>query len=81
MLALRKLRPDARSTAFYNIQTRREKHPDEFRRDVQTLFGLLEQGKLHPAIAGIAPLAEAAEVHRRIDGAEIAGKVVLACNP
>ena len=81
LLGLWKLRPDGRSTVFYNIQTRREKHPDEFRRDVQALFGLLQQGKLHPAIAGTAPLADVAEVHRRIDRAEIAGKVVLACNP
>lgn len=77
LLGLWKLRPDGRGSTFYNIQTRREKLPDEFREDVQALFSLLQQGKLHPAIEGTAPLAAAADVHRRIEKAEIAGKVVL----
>ena len=81
LLGLWRLRPDGRSTTFYNIQTRREKHPQEFRVDVERLFELLKSGQLHPAIAGTAPLAEAADVHRRIDNAEIAGKVVLICQP
>jgi NADPH:quinone reductase-like Zn-dependent oxidoreductase len=80
LLGLWKLRPDGRHTTFYNIQTRREKHPQEFRLDVQALFELLQRGKLHPAIAGTASLEEVAEVHRRIDNAEIAGKVVLMCH-
>jgi NADPH:quinone reductase-like Zn-dependent oxidoreductase len=80
LLGLWKLRPDGRHTTFYNIQTRREKHPEDFRRDVEALFELLAKGKLQPAIAGTAPLDEVADVHRRIDNAEIAGKVVLVCN-
>tara|TARA_R110002110_G_scaffold91264_2_gene237459 strand:- start:80563 stop:81588 length:1026 start_codon:yes stop_codon:yes gene_type:complete len=75
-----KLVPDGRSSCFYNIQTRREKHPQEFREDVEALFSLLHEGQLHPAIADTVPLTEAAAVHRRIDNAEIAGKVVLLCN-
>jgi len=75
-----KLRPDGRSSTFYNIQSRREKKPGEFQADVQALFALLADGKLHPAIAGTASLEDAADVHRRIDNAEIAGKVVLLCN-
>jgi len=80
LLGLWKLRPDGRSSTFYNIQTRREKLPDEFGEDVQSLFGLLAQGKLHPAIAGTAGLEDIPAVHRRIDNAEIAGKVVILCN-
>jgi NADPH:quinone reductase-like Zn-dependent oxidoreductase len=79
-MGLWKLLPDGRTSTFYNIQTRREKQPEEFRHDVQALFELLHKGKLQPAIAGTATLAEAAEVHRRIDKAEIAGKVVLLCH-
>ncbi|WP_240732868.1 medium chain dehydrogenase/reductase family protein [Halioglobus maricola] len=75
-----KLIPDGRKTAFYNIQTRREKLPQEFKDDVEALFKMLEAGKLEPAIAGIEPLEQAADVHRRIDAAEIAGKVVLDCS-
>jgi NADPH:quinone reductase-like Zn-dependent oxidoreductase len=80
LMGLWKLLPDGRTSTFYNIQTRREKQPEEFRHDVQALFELLHKGKLQPAIAGTATLAEAAEVHRRIDKAEIAGKVVLLCH-
>ena len=80
LLGFWKILPDGRASTFYNIQTRREKHPEEFREDVQALFDLLQRGKLHPAIAGTASLAEAADVHRRIDNAEIAGKVVLSCS-
>ena len=80
LLALWKLIPDARGSTFYNIQTRREKFPQEFREDVQALFALLAAGKLQPAIAATARLEDVVEVHRRIDNAEIAGKVVLLCN-
>ena len=81
LLALWKLLPDSKSSTFYNIQTRREKHPQEFKEDVQTLFAWLAVGKLSPAIAGSAPLGDVVDVHRRIERAEIAGKVVLRCNP
>lgn len=81
LLGLWKLLPDGRGSTFYNIQTRREKLPGEFRDDVRALFELLAKGKLHPAIADTASLADAADVHRRIDKAEIAGKVVLLCHP
>lgn len=80
LLGLWKLLPDGRSSTFYNIQTRREKCPEEFKQDVQALFALLSEGKLEPAIAETARLADVAEVHRRIDNAEIAGKVVLLCH-
>ena len=80
LLGLWKLRPDGRRSTFYNIQTRREKLPGEFREDVQALFALLKAGKLKPAIAATATLEDVAEVHRQIDQAEIAGKVVLLCN-
>jgi len=74
-----KLLPDGRGTTFYNIQSRRERLPGEFKEDVQTLFEMLRQGKLHPAIAGTARLEDVVDVHRRIDAAQIAGKVVLLC--
>lgn len=80
LLVLWKLLPDGRQTAFYNIQTRREALPDDFRVDVQKLMGWLAAGKLKPAVAARVPLAQAADVHRQIDRAEISGKVVLVCN-
>ncbi|MEH6593660.1 MAG: medium chain dehydrogenase/reductase family protein [Halioglobus sp.] len=80
LLGLWKLIPDGRSTAFYNIQTRREKLPLEFIEDVQTLFTLLERGELKPAIAETATLEDVVDIHRRIDNAEIIGKAVLLCH-
>lgn len=80
LLALWKLIPDGKATAFYNIHHRRQKLPDEFTADVQVLMKLLVDGKLKPAVAGRYPLADAANVHRMIDKAEIAGKAVLICN-
>ena len=80
LLALWKLLPDGKSSTFYNIQTRREKYPDEFKDDVQALFQFLAEGKLQPAIAECVPLDEVVEVHQRIERAEIAGKVVLRCS-
>jgi NADPH:quinone reductase-like Zn-dependent oxidoreductase len=74
------LLPDGKSSTFYNIQTRREKYPDEFKDDVQALFQLLAEGKLQPAIADCVPLDAVVEVHQRIERAEIAGKVVLRCS-
>lgn len=79
LLGLWRLVPDGRHTAFYNIQTRRDRHPEEFREDLTSLFDMLAGGRLEPAIAEVVPLAQVADVHRRIDAAEIAGKVVLDC--
>lgn len=79
LLGLWRCLPDGRQTGFYNIQTRREKHQDEFREDVMTLMQWLKDGRLHPAVAELRPLAEAAEVHRLIDAGAVAGKIVLDC--
>ena len=38
---------------------------------------MLAADQLRPAVAERVPLTQAAEVHRRIDAAQIAGKVVL----
>ncbi|MDH3995265.1 MAG: zinc-binding dehydrogenase, partial [Gammaproteobacteria bacterium] len=80
LMGLWKLRPDGRDSTFYNIQTRREKLPREFRDDVQALFALLQEGVLQPAIAATVSLQDIPSVHRQIDNAEIAGKVVVLCN-
>jgi len=79
LLAGWRLIPDGRKTSFYNIQTRREKHPEDFKSDVRALFDMLKEGKLSPAIEATVPLDQVEDVHRRIDAAEIAGKVVLNC--
>ena len=79
LLGLWRCLPDGRQTGFYNIQSRREKNPEEFREDVMTLLQWLKDGRLHPALAEVRPLAEAAEVHRLIDAGTVPGKIVLDC--
>lgn len=77
LLLLWKLLPNGKDSVFYNIHTRRQKLPQEFKDDVQALFELLKAGKLKPAVADRLPLEQAAEAHRRIDKAEVLGKIVL----
>lgn len=77
LLGLWKLLPDGKRSCFYNIQTRREKHPEDFRADVQALFALLAKGELAPLIAERARLEDIVDIHRRLDRGEIAGKVVV----
>jgi len=72
--------PFGKEAVFYNISHRRDSHPEEFKSDVQYLFNLLKQKKIKPCIADVAPLESAAEVHRRIDSAQVTGKIVLLCN-
>lgn len=79
LLGLWKLLPDGKESTFYNIHSRRKKHPDEFKEDVSELFELLKAGKLVPAVAERMPLEQAVEAHRRIDQADVAGKIVLLC--
>lgn len=80
LLAGWRLIPDGRATAFYNIQTRRDKQPEQFREDVASLFKLLQAGKLKPALQEVLPLESVVSVHRQIDEAQVAGKIVLRCN-
>lgn len=80
LMVLWKYLPNGKRSGFYNIHHRRRSHPDEFREDVQTLMNYLKRGELKPAVAARVPLEQAAEVHKQIDSAAIAGKVVLVCN-
>ena len=73
------LLPNQKNSLFYNIQTRRDKKPVEFKNDIETLMQWLKDGRLKPAIAAKRPLNDAREVHREIEEARIAGKVVLMC--
>ena len=80
LMGLWKLLPDGKSSAFYNILGRRKKRPEEFKEDVTELFDMLNAGELKPAIADRLPLEQAQQAHRRIDSADVMGKIVLICN-
>jgi NADPH:quinone reductase-like Zn-dependent oxidoreductase len=77
LFALWPLLPDGKQAVFYNIQRRREQHPEQFKADVAALFALLNAGKLKPAVAERLPLAAAAQAHRKIEAASVLGKIVL----
>ena len=78
-LGLKRVFGDGREASFFHIDKRRQKHPDAFRQDVQDLFAMLARGEIDPAIAAVEPLDQAADVHRRIEDGDVAGKIVLDC--
>ena len=66
-----------KSAAFYGITSlyRQDKRP--FFEDVQALFGLLEQGKLRPAITQKLPILEAAKANELLETGKVSGQIVL----
>src|SRR5271154_2846748 len=68
---------DGRSAVWSSITARRKTHPEEFKTDMATLFGLLRDGAIHPVVVERLPLASARDVHARIDAGGLGGKIVL----
>jgi NADPH:quinone reductase-like Zn-dependent oxidoreductase len=66
-----------RRAVFYSITARRTTHPDEFKADMEALFGLLRAGAIRPVVVDRLPLSAAREVHTRIDAGGFGGKIVL----
>lgn len=66
-----------RHAAWYSITDRRLTHPQEFKSDMAALFGLLQDGAIHPVVIDRLPLAAARDVHARIDTGGLGGKIVL----
>ena len=76
-IALWNLWPNGRSAPFYSIAGLRKKQPDWFREDLATLFDLLAQGKIKPAIERRMKLEDAVEAHRLVEEAAVKGRIVL----
>ena len=66
-----------RRAVFYSITARRSTHPEEFKADMATLFQLLRAGAIRPVVIERRPLADAREVHARIDRGGLGGKIVF----
>jgi NADPH:quinone reductase-like Zn-dependent oxidoreductase len=66
-----------RSALWYSITDRRMSHAEEFKADMAALFELLRNGAIRPVVIGREPLAEAKNVHGRIDAGGLGGKIVL----
>ncbi len=80
-IVLPKLVPDGRSTTFYNAWSLEKSRPHAYREDLTAVLRLLAAGKIEPVLARILPLDEAAEAHRLLENAAVAGKIVLTCAP
>lgn len=80
-LTLWSLPPSRKHATFYDVRALAKKHPDWFREDLTTLFGLLAAGKLHPVIAARLPLDEVVRAHQLVEHAKVEGKIVLIPNP
>ncbi|HEX8939796.1 MAG TPA: medium chain dehydrogenase/reductase family protein [Candidatus Limnocylindrales bacterium] len=80
LLARSRLPPQRLRVAFYDTRPTRAKHPDWYREDVGALCTLLAAGRLHPVIAARIPLEGVVEAHRRIERADVEGRIVLLPN-
>ena len=80
-LLLWSLPPQRKHVAFYDTRTTKRKHPDWYRDDLARLFALLAAGRLKPVIADRLPLEEAGIAHRKLEQAEVQGRLVLTPNP
>jgi NADPH:quinone reductase-like Zn-dependent oxidoreductase len=75
------LPPGRKHVAFYDTRTTKRKHPDWYRDDLARLFALLAAGRLKPVIADRLPLEEVVIAHRRLEQAQVQGRLVLTPNP
>jgi NADPH:quinone reductase-like Zn-dependent oxidoreductase len=69
--------PNGHATAFYSIGAMRRSRPDWFKEDLATLFGMLAENRIDPAIAEIVPLSEVRRAHERVEAGEVQGKLVM----
>ncbi|WP_305783415.1 alcohol dehydrogenase catalytic domain-containing protein [Symbioplanes lichenis] len=74
-VARAKLTPGPR-LAVHTVLTAVDKDPERFRADIAALLDLLAEGKIAPEVTTL-PLTEAPEAHRRLEGREVRGKLVL----
>ena len=75
-VALFNLLPDGKSASYYGTgASRLNRRP--FLEDWATLFTLLEEGKIKPAIAAKFPLLEAAKANELLESGKVIGNVVL----
>ena len=76
VLAL-KLRPDGKRVGIYPIPTAKQKEPEAFRQDVETLLGLLQDGKITPQIAMVLPLSDVRHAQELLEAGKVTGKIIL----
>jgi len=72
--------PGQKRVVPYSIQTLKRLRPALFRKDLMTLFDLLQQQKIKPLIAQRLPLAQARYAHELLGKGGVTGKIVLVPN-
>ena len=72
--------PGRKSMVPYSIQWLMRLRPASFRRDLLTMFDLLQQEKIKPLIAQRLPLAQARHAHELLGSGGVIGKIVLLPN-
>jgi len=71
------LLPNGRKAHFYSIEAVRKRHPEWYRADLEKLFELLCQGRIHPRIAERIELSDVPDAHRRIEAGGLDGKIMI----
>jgi NADPH2:quinone reductase len=71
------LLPGRKRLVPYSIQTLKRLKQAQFRQDLDTLLGLLQERKVKPLIARRFPLAEARQAQELLAKGGVAGKIVL----
>lgn len=69
--------PNGHATAFYSIGAMRRTHLEWFKEDLATLFAMLAEGRIKPAVAEVMPLSEVRRAHERIEAGDVQGKLVM----
>jgi NADPH:quinone reductase-like Zn-dependent oxidoreductase len=72
--------PGRKSMVPYSIQWLMRRKPAWFRRDLLTLFDLLQQKKIKPLITQRLPLSQARYAHELLGSGGVVGKIVLIPN-
>ncbi len=71
-----KLHPGSRHVRLW-VTSQARQHPDQFRKDLDMVFGWLAEGKIDPAIHAVLPLGEACRAQDMLERSAAAGKIVL----
>lgn len=66
-----------RTATFFRLSQSARGDPGAYRDDLAALLSLLETRQLSPLIAGILPLTQACDAHRRLASRSVEGKLLL----
>ena len=77
LLGLMRMLPDGKRSAWFNVKSQRDQHPEWFRTDLSKLFDLLATRRIQPVISARFPLREAPRANELLEKFQTSGKLVL----